>query len=193
MKKYDLLSGEYLLYVSALWQYKNQDKLIEAHARVMKKLGRNIALVIAGKGTGNDTVYLDRLKSLPAELGTQGSVRFTGQLKQDELRFLYAHASAFIFPSSYESFGNPIFESWASGIPIATSNVHSFPEIVGDAGILFDPNAPDDFDRALEQILSDQNLRKMLIAKGLQRVEAFTWERCVMRTLSLLEGVRRFV
>jgi glycosyltransferase involved in cell wall biosynthesis len=193
LTRYDLENNNYILYVSALWQYKNQDKLIEAHARLVKATGREIVLVLAGKGTGNDPSYLERVHALPTSLGTGHLVRFAGQLKQQELRYLYASATAFVFPSSYESFGNPIFESWASGIPIATSNVHSFPEIVGDAGLLFDPNDAASFDRALHAIVGDEQCRKMLIEKGLQRVKAFTWERCIMRTLSLLEDVKRFV
>ncbi len=192
LKRFDLDKGEYLLYVSALWQYKNQDKLIEAHARLVKKTQREIPLVLAGKGTGTDDKYLSRLHELPRALGTEHLVRFVGQIQQHELRFLYAHAKAFIFPSSYESFGNPIFESWISGIPVATSNVHSFPEIVGNAGLLFDPNDKSAFDSALEQIISDQKLRQQLISRGLDRVKEFTWKRCVMRTLSLLERVKPF-
>jgi len=192
IKQYGIEKGEYLLYVSALWQYKNQDKLIQAHARIVKQTHREITLVLAGKGTGTDDKYLSRLHQLPKELGTEHLVRFVGQLKQSELRFLYANAKAFIFPSRYESFGNPIFEAWSSGIPLAASNVHSFPEIIDDAGLLFDPNDNSAFDNALQQVVSDEKLRQQLILRGLDRVKEFTWERCVMRTLSVLEGVKRF-
>ncbi len=193
LARFGLEKGKYLLYVSALWQYKNQDKLIAAHSRVVHHLPLEVPLVLAGKGTGTHPVYIERLHQLCKEFGTEHLVRFTDQLNQTDLRYLYANALAFVFPSSYESFGNPLFESWASGIPVAAANVHSFPEIVGDAGILFDPADPNDFDQALERIMNDANLRETLIGKGLQRVKAFTWDRCLMRTLSLLESVKPFV
>jgi glycosyltransferase involved in cell wall biosynthesis len=114
----------------------------------------------------------------------------TGGLPQAELRYLYAHAAAFVFPSSYESFGNPIFEAWASGIPVVTSDVHSFPEIVANAGLLFDPLDISAMASTIERVLSDGDLRKELVVRGHARVKFFTWERCVARTLSLVAGVK---
>jgi len=188
LRSYDIEPQQYLLYVSALWQYKNQDKLIQAFAKLAPKYS-GLKLVLAGKGTGLDPNYVTKIKALPAELGIANKVIFTDGLPQSSLRYLYAHAKAFIFPSSYESFGNPIFESWASGIPIAASNVHSFPEIVGDAGLLFDPLNSAQFINTLERIITDEPLRNSLIEAGNARIKNFTWEACVTRTLTLLEGV----
>lgn len=192
LEQFGLRSGEYLLYVSALWPYKNQDKLINAFAPIAA-VKPELKLVIAGKGTGLSEEYLKRLYVLPEQLHLTDRVVFTGQQPQRMLRFLYTHASAFVFPSSYESFGNPIFESWSSGIPVATSNVHSFPEVVGDAGILFDPLDHEEFTQVLKQITSDSSLREQLIQTGSERVKKFTWESCCKRTLQVLESVRPLV
>jgi glycosyltransferase involved in cell wall biosynthesis len=189
LSEFKLESGKYLLYVSALWRYKNQDKLIRAHAALVKKKRLQYPLVIAGLGTGTEKTYLDQLYNLPQSLGTEDLVIFTGQLPQSKLRYLYAHARAFIFPSSYESFGNPIFESWASGIPIATANVHSFPEITGGAAILFDPLDTAAMQLAMESVSLDEEKRRTLVRLGNERVRMFSWELCVRRTLSLLESV----
>jgi len=206
LKKYNLTSGNYLLYVSALWRYKRQDQLIRAHARLVKgyprvvggdpaaqigaTVGTNHAnplkLVIAGMGTGTEKKYIDELHSLPKELGTDGLIVFTGGLPQSELRYLYAHASAFVFPSSYESFGNPIFEAWASGIPVAVANVHSFPEIVGDAALIFDPMNVREISDTIWLLLSEPELASDLVRRGAERVKEFTWSRAVASTLSIL-------
>ena len=122
-------------------------------------------------------------------MGTDDLVIFTGGLPQSDLRYLYAHARAFVFPSSYESFGNPIFEAWTSGIPIAVSNVHSFPEIAGDAALFFDPNDVKDITDKITMLLSEPELAKTLIERGSERVKSFTWEAAITRTLSLLENV----
>ena len=192
LKRYGLRSNEYLLYVSALWRYKNQDKLIRAHAELVRQKKIKLPLVIAGLGTGTEPSYLSMLYAMPEALGTKDLVIFTGQLPQSDLRYLYANARAFVFPSAYESFGNPIFESWASGIPIATANVHSFPEVVADAGVLFDPKNEQTFEEAILRVALDETLRKKIVALGKERVRTYTWERSVGRTLSVLESVKPF-
>ncbi len=189
LERNGLVSGSYLLYVSALWRYKKQDQLIRAHAELAKNGFPTLKLVLAGMGTGIDRSYIDELHALPKQLGTDHLVVFTGGLPQRDLRYLYAHASAFIFPSIYESFGNPIFEAWASGIPVATANVHSFPEIVDQAGLLFDPENVQDIVAATRRLLTDPVLRSELISHGKERAKKFSWESCVRRTLSLLEDV----
>lgn len=190
LREHGLESEKYLLYVSALWRYKNQDKLIRAFAQVKDMLDTDMKLVLAGKGTGTSDVYIQELKSLPATLGIQDRVVFTGPMPQSKLKYLYAHANAFIFPSGYESFGNPLFEAWASGIPVAASKRHSFPEIVSDAGILFDPENEQELADSLIRIARDTELRATLVQRGFERAREFTWEKCLTRTLSLLEGVR---
>lgn len=187
LARFGITSESYLLYVSALWKYKNQDKLIRAFAKA--QLPSTMKLVLAGKGTGTSDQYINDVKALPARLGIDERVIFTGPLPQSELKYLYAHASAFVFPSSYESFGNPLFEAWASHIPVAASNVHSFPEIVADAGLFFDPENETELTQALERIVSDAPLRDRLIQLGADRASEFTWQQCIQRTLSLIERV----
>jgi glycosyltransferase involved in cell wall biosynthesis len=189
LNRYDLVSNNYLLYVSALWRYKRQDQLIRVHAVLVHHGFTDLKLVLAGKGTGTDKKYLDEIYALPKSLGTNDLVIFTGELPQSDLRYLYANAKAFVFPSSYESFGNPIFESWASGIPIAVSNVHSFPEIAVDAALYFDPNDVNDIADKVLLLLSDPALCSTLTQRGSERVRSFTWETTITRTLSLIENV----
>ncbi len=189
LDRYHLARGNYLLYVSALWRYKRQDQLIRAHAELVNRGFSGLKLVLAGFGTGTDKKYLDEVAALPTSLGTESLVVFTGGLPQSDLRYLYANAKAFIFPSSYESFGNPIFEAWASGIPIAVSNVHSFQEIAGDAALFFNPNEVKDITDKISLLLSEPALAQTLVERGAERVKSFTWERAITRTLSLIENV----
>jgi glycosyltransferase involved in cell wall biosynthesis len=189
LNKHSLTSELYLLYVSALWKYKNQDRLISAFAKA--DLPNEMKLVLAGRGTGTSAAYINELMELPKKLGIEERVIFTGPMPQSDLKYLYAHANAFVFPSSYESFGNPLFEAWASRIPVAAANVHSFPEIVADAGLLFDPENERDLIKALELIVHDQPLRDRLVSLGADRASEFTWQTCLRRTLSLIESVSK--
>ncbi len=189
LDRFQLHTKSYLLYASALWRYKRQDQLIRAHAELVKNGFPEQKLVLAGMGTGVEQTYIDELRKLPGELGTEGLVIFTGALPQSELRYLYAGARAFVFPSSYESFGNPIFEAWASGIPVAVSNVHSFPEIGADAVLYFDPLDISEIIHSIRRLLLEPDLVNSLVSKGSERAKQFTWDTTVRRTLSVIECV----
>lgn len=188
LDRFGLTSDPYLLYVSALWEYKNHERLLRAHALLLRD-HPELRLVIAGLGTGTDPKHVARLHGLPKELGSAERVTFTGAQPQSVLRYLYAGARALVFPSLYESFGNPIFEAWASGVPVITSNVHSFPEIVADAGLLFDPTDVRNMADTIDRVLADEALGRRLVDRGFERVKKFSWEACVGRTLSLIERV----
>jgi glycosyltransferase involved in cell wall biosynthesis len=108
-------------------------------------------------------------------------VRFFGFVSDKTLASLYRLASAFVFPSLYEGFGLPPLEAMAAGTPVITSNVSSLPEVVGDAALLIDPYEPDEIAAAMRRILTEPGLRDDLRARGLARVQQFSWDRSVRR------------
>ncbi len=87
-------------------------------------------------GTG-----LERLRVFPE------GVEVKGRVPRDELAELYRTASALVFPSLYEGFGQPPLEAMASGTPVAVSRAGSLPEVCGDAALYFDPTSVDELDR----------------------------------------------
>ena len=91
---------------------------------------------------------------------------------------LYRDASFFIFPSLYEGFGMPILEAWSCNCPVLLADASCFPEIAGDAGLYFQPTSVDDMIDKMEKALTDEELRKSLMAKGSERVKMFSWKRC---------------
>jgi alpha-1,3-rhamnosyl/mannosyltransferase len=99
---------------------------------------------------------------------------------------LYSAADVFVYPSFYEGFGLPVLEAMACGTPVAASNRTSLPEVVGDAGLLFDPDDIDAMATAIQRLVDDRALRDALVAKGLARVKDFTWQRTAARTLAVL-------
>lgn len=102
---------------------------------------------------------------------------------------LYNLASIFIYPSFYEGFGFPPLEAMAAGIPVIASATSSLGEVVGDAGLLIDPYRIDDIVEAIRALVNDQNLAKILRAKGLARTVEFDWEKTAKETLNILESV----
>ncbi len=114
-----------------------------------------------------------------------------GNPSQDELVRIYNAASILLAPSIYEGFGLTILEAMACGTPVVTSNVSSIPEVVGEAGIMVDPNSVDAITQAVMTIYKDPFLQSQLIEKGLLRVKSFTWESTAQQVASVYEEVIR--
>ncbi|HZT15338.1 MAG TPA: glycosyltransferase family 1 protein [Gaiellaceae bacterium] len=100
-----------------------------------------------------------------------------GRVSDDELVELYRGAAAFLDPTLYEGFGYGVLEAMACGAPVVASNRTSVPEVVGDAGLLCDPESPDELAAALRRVLADSALADEMRASGLARAAGFTWTR----------------
>jgi len=98
-------------------------------------------------------------------------------------------AELFIYPSLYEGFGLPPLEAMACGCPVITSNTSSLPEVVGDAGIMVDPYDVNEIAKAIDLVLSNENLRNEMIEKGLKQAKKFSWRKTAEETLKVYEDV----
>jgi glycosyltransferase involved in cell wall biosynthesis len=108
----------------------------------------------------------------------------------EEMPALYAGASVFGTATLFEGFGLPVLEAMSNGVPVVSSNAGSLPEIVADAGILVDPTDYMGIAKAIDCILTDEVLRRDLIARGYQRVGQFSWEETAKDTLRVYENAR---
>ncbi len=159
--------------------HKNMDGLIHAYKILTERKQDIPQLVIAGI-TGPDLkITKNRLK----KWGLDQRVVFTGFVEDAYLPALYTSARLFVFPSKYEGFGLPILEAMSYGIPVVSSGTTALPEVVGDAGIMCDPDNPLKMADAIENVLSDDTLRKALIQKGLIRAAGFSWRQTAEKTL----------
>ena len=100
-----------------------------------------------------------------------------GRVSEEELRALYRGAAVFLDPTLYEGFGYGVLEAMASGAPVVASAVTSIPEVVGDAAILCEPRDVEALAAAVRRLLDEPGLAGELRARGLERAQAFTWER----------------
>jgi glycosyltransferase involved in cell wall biosynthesis len=171
------LPERFAFYPANMWPHKNHERLIEALAEVED---RDLHLVLTGQGYGRLDALLERARAL----GVGGRVRHLGHLPADTLPALYRAARALVFPSLFEGFGIPIVEAMACGCPVAASNRSALPEVVGDAGALFDATEPGQIAAALDRLSRDGVDREALIAAGLRRAAQFTWDRCADEHLS---------
>lgn len=182
------LDGPYLLYVGGLDRRKNVDTLVRAFARLRRERSLSHRLAIVGALRSGDALFYDPRTDV-GRLGVSAEVRLLGRVGDDEVRALLARAEAFVFPSFYEGFGLPPLEAMACGTPVVCSSASSLPEVVGDAGILFDPESEDELVEALGSIVEDAELRRHLGRRGRDRAAAFTWEKTVRSTVSVWDEV----
>jgi len=163
---------------------KNHVRLLEAFAVLKRSTDLPHKLVlVGGRWNGAEVIH-----ARVAELGLSDLVVFPGFVPNEALPALYAAADAFAFPSLFEGFGIPVLEAMASGTPVCAANTSSIPEVIGDAGLLFDPLDVPAMTDCLSRLLRDQPLRQRLIAAGIERAAGFTWDAAAKATLEELEA-----
>jgi glycosyltransferase involved in cell wall biosynthesis len=178
------ITGNYVLFVSNLYAYKNVETLIRAFASLDRRRFGDYQLIVAGRDYNS---YQARLEKLAASLNIAASVRFLGFVPPEDLPCLYSGARVFVYPSLMETFGKPLIEAMSCGIPVVASNTSSIPEVVGDAGILVDPQAVEEMARAIDEAATDSSLRHHLRERGLERARQFSWETSAREILRVIE------
>lgn len=187
LNHYDLVSGEYFLFVGTVQPRKNLERLIKAFRKELEDrrlMTDDLRLVIVGpRGWLSDDIY-----KLPKKLGIEKRVKFLGYVPDEDMPIFYSGAIALLFPSLFEGFGLPILEAQACGCPVLTSNISSMPEVAGRGAIYVNPNSVDDIVEGMECVM-DQVSRVKLIKAGFENVKRFSWEKCARETLRVLEQV----
>lgn len=175
------LPERYFLYCGQIYPPKNFGRLVRAYANVGPRAG--IGLAVAG----THTWLCDDEISLIDDLALDDSVRMLGWVDRNDLPALYAGAEALLLPSLYESFGIPLLEAMATGCPIVTANRYGTAEIVGDSGILVNPDNVDDIAAGMRKVVEDDAERQRIVENGRRRIRKFTWDACAENTLRAIE------
>jgi glycosyltransferase involved in cell wall biosynthesis len=175
----------YVLYVGNFKPHKNLARLVRAFALLPGPLRSRHSLVLAGGGEDGRAT----LVALAATLGVGARVIFPGRVADEDLPALYSGAAAFVLPSLEEGFGLPVLEAMACGAPVVASNRASLPELVADAGLVFDAEREGDLAAALARVLADTTLADDLRHRGRARAALYTPARTSGRVLALLREV----
>jgi glycosyltransferase involved in cell wall biosynthesis len=153
-----------------------------------------VRLVLVGDFTG-DVFYSSypALRRLIGDLGVTDRVIFTGFVADPALVYFYNAAQALVLPSFGEGFGLPAVEAMACGIPVVASRIGALTEVVGEAGLFFDPRAPEELTERLRELLEDEPLRARLGRTGLVQARRFSWDRSAHAAREAFESVGRVV
>jgi glycosyltransferase involved in cell wall biosynthesis len=183
------IASRFVLYFGGFDMRKNVPRIIEAYGKLPESLRREYQLVIAGRYQHlGHPLYPDPRETV-RRLGLEGSVIFTGQIREQDKAPLYSAATVYMFPSLYEGFGMTVLEAMACGTPVLTSNVSALPEVVGDAGALVDPYSAKAITDKLAELLDRQSTRDELSRRGLERARHFTWPQVAEQTVRVYREI----
>ena len=176
------ITTPFLLHVGDLHERRNLAMLVDAMLDAQRRRGMlPLSLVLAGvdRGVGDDLRARARKGHSPDAVVCLGTVTDT------QLVTLYRDAVALVYPSRYEGFGLPVLEAMACGTPVVASRAASIPEVLGDAGVLLDPDDGPGWTAAITRMTEDESMREQMRAAGLARAREFTWARTARVTLDV--------
>lgn len=175
-----------MLYVSILMPYKHQLRVAYAASRLRAE-GLPIEMRFIGAPWGS---YGREFKSLLDSLDPKREfLLWSGAEPFDALHDFYRNADVFVFASSCENLPNILIEAMAAGLPIASSDRGPMPEVLGEAGVYFDPEAPTSIIDALRKIALDASSRKNLAELAWRKAQGYSWERCANDTFAFIAKV----
>jgi len=164
------LDRAFFLYPAITYPHKNHTTAVRALARLVER-GDDVLLVLTGRaGDGEDELW-----QVARSLGVDGRIRRLGRVPRGDLDWLYRHAAGLVFPSRFEGFGLPVLEAMGQGCPVIAARATALPEVVGEAGILVDPDDVEGWADAMACLLHDARRRDWLVEASIARTVEFRW------------------
>lgn len=185
---YNIPQGkDYLLSVCTLEPRKNIRTVLAAFKALIQdeKIEDMVLVLVGSEGWENNSLFNEVIEINKQYVNT---VLFTGFVPDKDLAPLYSGAFAFIYPSLYEGFGLPVLEAMQCGVPVITSDKSSLPEVVGDAGIMIDPNCTSDLIDSIYLLFTDKDLRSKMGQMSLQRASEFNWSKVTDKVIGVFQS-----
>jgi glycosyltransferase involved in cell wall biosynthesis len=171
----------YFLFVGGRNSYKNFDGLLQAMSHAVTRFPDSVVCVVGAAFSAAEAAQIE-------SLGLTGHMEHYGHADDRHLAKLYHRSLALIYPSRYEGFGIPPLEAMACETVVVGANVSSVPEVVGQAGLLFNPDSSELTDILLALLDGAVN-REDLIQKGRQRAKDFSWDKTAAQTVTVYQAV----
>jgi len=173
----------YVLFFSTLEPRKNVGGLLDAYEYLLAVGRTPCELVLAGKATEEAGPWLDRIARPPLK----GFVRHIGYVEPANRRALYDGARLLVMPSFEEGFGIPVLEAMSAGVPVVAADRGSLPEVLGGAGVLVNPDRPEEIAAGIARLLEDHAYAGECFSRGIARAREFRWARTVQRVRAAYE------
>ena len=183
-KKYHL-PDNYFFFLGNTDPKKNTKNVLKAYSQYIQKNGLTHKLVMLDYEHESLLQLLNEINA--PELIDQ--IHLTGYVVNTDLPAIYNQSDLFLYPSLRESFGIPMLEAMACGVPVIASNTSSMPEVSGGAAYLIDPYNSNELTQAIEEILSNQELRLKLREAGFKQAIKFSWQGMAEKVLDIYESV----
>ena len=169
-----------LLYVSAIFPYKNQIPLLYG-VRLLADRGERVLLHLVGSGPER---YVARLNEKIQQLELQDQVIMHAWVEHSTIKDMIDQCDLFVYASSIETSGLGLMEGMARGAVIACNDESCMGEILGSGGVLFNVHDPESIASAISRLLQDQAMRRELAERALEQSRKYTWENHAKKVFS---------
>lgn len=163
----------FLLYVGNARAYKNVTRLIVAYSRLKAMNPRFPEMKMIVR---RDRAFKDFKRDVE-DCSARDSITILSRVCDDELRLLYRQCAGLVIPSLKEGFGLPALEAMAAGSPVVASAGTALEELVGDAGILVNPESVEDIMHGMALLTSQAELRNRLSSRAFERAQHYSWKK----------------
>ena len=160
-KKYDL-KYDYIFYPAQFWAHKNHIYILKALDILKSESSISLGAIFSGSDQGN----LSYIKDMTKKYNLEDQIRFTGFVSNEEINYLYSQSLALVMPTYFGPTNIPPLEAFKLNVPVLYSDLPGLRDQVNDAALLLNLNDPKSLVVNLKKLLSSNELRDILIAKG---------------------------
>jgi len=167
---------EFIMYVGQQSDYKNIKRLGDAHQKLLEK-HLDLGLILVGRKNAparQNEAYFKKME--------YKNIIFTDFIEDSQRDWLYTNCTAYVFPSLMEGFGLPALEAMGYGAPVVSSSATCLPEVYGDAAHYFDPTDTTAMAQAIDEVISNEDMRQDLITKGRNQLKKYSWLKMAKQT-----------
>lgn len=184
------LPDRFVFYPAQFWPHKNHENIIRAIFLIKQNKGERFPAVFVGSKQERWDGF-ERVQRLANQLKIEDLIVYLGYVPSAHMRALYELAIALVMPTFLGPTNIPILEAFAVGCPVIASDISGVKEQLGDAGILVDPNSPEEIAEAIHRVGMDEALRDELIRKGHKKANGWTSSEFSVRFMEIVDSCKK--